>query len=90
MVIADYVRVVVGGHTVVQGVIHPCKTQSMPHIPTIKSLSFGVRVPIYQSAYYQNPYTKSKVFITPRVGPEDPIVLGLQSRNSWGLQDAPS
>ena len=37
-----------------------------------------------------NPYTKSKGFITPKVGPKDPFVLGLQSRIFGGLQDAPS
>ena len=27
-------------------------------------------------------------FITPNVVSKDPLVLGLQSRNLWGLQDA--
>ena len=60
------------------------------HILTIKTLTFGVRVPIYQSAYYQNPHAKSKGFIMPKVGQKDLPVPGLHTKKSWGLQDAPS
>ena len=43
----------------------------------MKTLTFYVRVPICQSAYYQKPYLKREVIITPEVGPKDLLVLGL-------------
>ena len=58
-------------------------SMSLPDIPAIKTLTFCVRVLICRSAYYQNPYTKSKVIVMPNVG-------RLRIMNFWGLQDAPS
>ena len=54
-----------------------------------KRCTFGVRVPIFQSAEYQNTYTKSKVFSTLKDVVKGPLVLGVRSRNLCGLQDAP-